>query len=126
MAQVGGFAGAARAGLAALAGVLALAATSQPSAAQEGAASAAGGDAAKLQKGRELFDNYACGSCHSLGDAGATGHVGPSFDGDSNLTEPFVVSRVTSGQNAMPAFGGQMSPDEIAAVAAYVVHARGK
>ena len=108
---------------------LALAAMNQPSAAQtaaQTAAPAAAPDAAKLQKGKEVFDNYGCGSCHSLAAAGATGHVGPSFDGDSNLTEDFVINRVTNGQGAMPSFSGQMSTDEMAAVAAYVVHSAAK
>lgn len=81
---------------------------------------------AALDKGRELFGNYGCANCHTLGDAGATGHVGPSFDGDANLTEDFVINRVTNGQGAMPSFSGQMSADEMAAVAAYVVHAASK
>ena len=124
-------AGTAKLGLATLAIGLALAATSGPSAAQDGAKPAAappaaGGDAAQLAKGRQLFSDYGCGSCHSLADAGATGHVGPSFDGDTNLTPGFVTDRVTNGQGAMPAFGGQMSPQEIGAIAAYVTHAAGK
>ena len=81
---------------------------------------AAGDAAAKIAKGRDLFANFGCGSCHSLADAGATGHVGPSFDGDPNLAPAFIVNRVTNGQGAMPAFAGQMSPEEIDAVAAYV------
>jgi mono/diheme cytochrome c family protein len=111
--------------LAAAGVAVALAAMSQPSAAQDGT-KPAGDDAAKMAKGKDLFANYGCGGCHSLADAGATGHVGPSFDGDSNLTESFVVNRVTNGQGAMPAFGDQMSADEIAAVAAYVTHAASK
>ncbi len=110
--------------------LLALAASSAPSAAQDGAKPAAAppaaGAADKIAKGREIFANFACGSCHSLADAGAAGHVGPSFDGDPNLSEPFIIDRVTNGQGAMPAFGGQLSPEEIAAVAAYVSHAAAK
>jgi len=121
----------ARLGLATLGIGAALAAASQPSVAQDGPAAgaapaAAGGDAAKIAKGKDLFNNYGCGGCHSLADAGATGHVGPSLDGDSNLSVDFITSRVTSGQGAMPAFGGQMSNDDIAAVAAYVMHAATK
>jgi mono/diheme cytochrome c family protein len=122
-------AGAARLGLAALAITFALAATSGSSVAQDSArpaaapAAASAADAAQLAKGRQLFADYGCGSCHSLADAGATGHVGPSFDGDSNLTPAFVTDRVTNGQGAMPAFGGQLSPQDIAALATYVTHA---
>ncbi len=74
----------------------------------------------KIAKGRDLFANWSCGSCHSLADAGATGHVGPEFDGDANLNEAFIVNRVTNGQGAMPAFGGQMSDEEIATIATYI------
>ena len=89
-------------------------------------AAVAGVDAAKIAKGRDVFSNYGCGGCHSLADAGATGHVGPSFDGDSNLSEAFVNDRVTNGQGPMPAFGSQMQPDEIAAISYYVAHAASK
>jgi mono/diheme cytochrome c family protein len=104
----------------ALAVAVALAAISGPSVAQDSgksgvaAAPAASGDAAKLDKGRGA-------NCHSLADAGATGHVGPSLDGNANLTQEFVVERVTNGQGMMPSFGGQLSADEINAVAAYIV-----
>ncbi len=73
-----------------------------------------------------MFNNYGCSSCHTLADAGASGHVGPSFDGDSNLSHDFVVDRVTNGQGPMPSFGGQMTSDEIDALATYVMHAAKK
>jgi len=117
-------AGVARLGFVTLAVTVAFAAMTQPSAAQGDAKPA--GDAAKLAKGKEVFDNYACGSCHALNDAGAAGHVGPSLDGNSNLSEAFIVDRVSKGQGGMPAFKEQLSADEIAAVAAYVMHAAGK
>lgn len=85
-------------------------------------AAAATADAARVQKGRDLFANWSCSSCHSLADAAATGHVGPAFDGDTSLSQAFVVDRVTNGQGAMPAFGGQMTDEEIADVAFYVTH----
>ena len=122
-------AGAAKLGLAALGAAFVLAAVSQPSAAQDGAKPAgapASDAAAKVAKGRELFANYGCGSCHTLGDAGSAGHVGPSLDGDSNLTEAFIVTRVTSGQGGMPAFGDQLTQDDIAALAAYVTQVASK
>jgi mono/diheme cytochrome c family protein len=126
-------AGAARLGLATFAVAVAFATMSHPSRAQDSGAPAgapppaAAPDAAtKLAKGRELFANYACGSCHTLADAGADGRVGPPFDGDANLTEAYVVNRVTNGQGGMPAFGDQLSQDEITAIAAYVTHAASK
>ena len=80
----------------------------------------------KVKKGRDLFANWSCNNCHSLADAGATGHVGPSLDSNPNLTEAFVVNRVTNGQGAMPAFGGQMSDEEIATIAFYITHVTAK
>ena len=76
--------------------------------------------AAQLDKGRQIFTDYGCAQCHSLGDAGATGHVGPSLDGNPNITQDFVKQRVTDGQGMMPSFASQLSPDEINAVAAYI------
>ena len=126
-------AGAARLGIATLGITFALAAMSQPSVAQDSAKAvmapapaAAGDSAAKAAKGKALFADYGCGACHSLADADATGRVGPSFDGDSNLTEAFIVNRVSNGQGGMPAFSGQLSEEEIADVAAYVNHAASK
>ncbi len=55
---------AARIGLGTLWAVLALAALSEPSAAQVEAKPPAG-DAAMIDKGRDLFANYGCGSCHT-------------------------------------------------------------
>jgi mono/diheme cytochrome c family protein len=112
----------------AMLGAAALLAATSPSVAQDAKATAAsaGGDDAKLKKGHDLFDNYACGSCHSLAAAGAAGHVGPAFDGDNNLSQAFVVGRITNGQGAMPSFSGQMSAEEIDAVAAYIVRAAAK
>lgn len=113
-------------GLAVLGVAVALAVTGGSSFAQVAAKPAAAppagaaADAAKIEKGRGIFADYGCASCHSLKDAGSTGHVGPALDGNSSVSEDFVTSRVTNGQGQMPAFGGQLSPDEIAAVAAYV------
>jgi mono/diheme cytochrome c family protein len=129
----------ARLGFATVAVIVAFAAAGGPSAAQESPAPpapptavpsttaaapapvASGDLKARMAKGGDLFANYGCGSCHSLAAAGADGHVGPSLD-DPNLTEDQVKNMVTNGSGPMPAFGGQLSKDDIAALAAYVVH----
>ncbi len=116
-----------RLGLAAMGAAAAFATMSGSSLAQNNATTAApapaltAADAARIAKGRDVFGNYGCSACHTLADAGATGHVGPSFDENANLSQAFVVDRVTNGQGQMPAFGGQMSDDEIDAVAAYII-----
>ena len=74
---------------------------------------------------RQLFNDWSCGSCHVLKDAGGTGHVGPSFDGTVNTVD-FVKGRITNGQGAMPAFGGIMSDEEIDLLAKYIVEASEK
>ncbi len=60
-----------------------------------------------------------CGGCHTLADAGASGAVGPNLDETKPDTE-LIVSRVTEGLNGMPAFGEQLTPQQIADVAAYI------
>jgi mono/diheme cytochrome c family protein len=101
-------------------------ATSVPTAAATipaaAAASAAGPDQVRVAAGREIFSGWGCTACHTLSDAGSNGAVGPSLDGNATLTEDFVASRVTNGQGAMPAFGGQLTPKEIADVAYYIAH----
>jgi cytochrome c6 len=77
-------------------------------------------DPAVLDKGRMIFTDYGCAQCHSLSDAGATGHVGPSLDGNPSITQAFVVDRVTNGQGMMPSFASQLTADEINTVAAYI------
>ncbi|HEY1125120.1 MAG TPA: cytochrome c [Sphingobium sp.] len=78
-------------------------------------------DAARIAKGRELFTNWGCTGCHALVDADSHGDVGPHLDG-GNRTEEFIVSRVTNGQGAMPAFGGQLTDKEIADLGYYIAH----
>jgi cytochrome c553 len=79
---------------------------------------AAGGDATA---GKEVFATAspACGSCHTLADAGATGSVGPNLD-EAKPPAALVVDRVTNGKGVMPSFGDSLSEQQIADVAAYV------
>jgi mono/diheme cytochrome c family protein len=126
-----GFVGAVKLMLAASGVVVGLAALGGVSFAQSSAAAKAAAalpatgapvatDPAVLDKGRQIFTDYGCAQCHSLGDAGATGHVGPSLDGNPNITVEFVRQRVTDGQGMMPSFASQLSPDEITAVSSYI------
>lgn len=78
-------------------------------------------DAARVERGRELFTTWSCGACHVLADAGAAGPIGPSLDHNPNLNQEFLINRITNGQGAMPPFGGQMTEEEIADVAAYIM-----
>jgi mono/diheme cytochrome c family protein len=74
--------------------------------------------------GKEVFASAGCGSCHTLADAGTSGAVGPNLD-DAQPPLELVVDRVTNGRGVMPSFAGQLSPEQIDDVAAYVVQATG-
>jgi mono/diheme cytochrome c family protein len=75
------------------------------------------GDAAA---GREVFlGAAACGSCHTLADAEASGSIGPNLDATTPSYDK-VVERVTNGQGVMPSFSEQLSEQQIQDVAAYV------
>ncbi len=117
------FVGAAKLGLAAVGVAFGLVVMGGASRAEDPGKAAA--DAA-LDKGRQLFTDYGCASCHTLGDAGATGHVGPALDGNPNVTEEFVTDRVTNGQGMMPSFASQLTKEEIGTLAAYVAKVSAK
>ena len=68
--------------------------------------------------GRDIFVTN-CGSCHTLSDAGTSGTTGPALDG-SGRTEAEIETQVREGGGAMPPFEGQLSDEEISAVAEYV------
>jgi mono/diheme cytochrome c family protein len=69
--------------------------------------------------GRTVFLTSNCGGCHVLADADATGAVGPNLD-ELAPSAGDVAQIVRSGSGAMPAFAGQLSQAQIAAVAQYV------
>jgi mono/diheme cytochrome c family protein len=90
----------------------------------------AGGDLPALEltgdatAGEAVFTSAGCGGCHALSAAGSTGNVGPNLD-DAKPDTELVVTRVTNGQGAMPPFGEQLEPQQIADVAAYVAESTG-
>lgn len=89
-----------------------------------GAVPEAGADALVV-KGKDVFKAAGCESCHTLADAGSTGTVGPNLD-DAKPSDALVIERVTNGKSPMPSFKGQLTDDEIKAVAAYVSTVAGK
>ncbi len=74
--------------------------------------------------GRKIFLSAGCVGCHTLADAHATGTVGPNLD-QSKPDFRKATARVTLGKGAMPSFKGQLSDQQIANVASYVVKATG-
>jgi mono/diheme cytochrome c family protein len=81
----------------------------------------AGGDArgpAAPADGDAVFTE-SCGSCHTLSAAGTSGTTGPDLD-DTALDAAAIETIVRDGSGEMPAFGDQLSDDEIRAVAEFV------
>ncbi|HEY8704270.1 MAG TPA: c-type cytochrome [Gaiellaceae bacterium] len=74
--------------------------------------------------GKGLFTKSGCVGCHTLADAHATGTVGPNLD-QAKPDYRKATARVTLGKGAMPSFKGQLSDQQIADVASYVVKATG-
>lgn len=71
--------------------------------------------------GRDLFEAWSCSGCHTLADAGSAATIGPSLDGNPNLTLDYVISRIKNGGGAMPPFDGQLTESEIDALAEYII-----
>jgi cbb3-type cytochrome c oxidase subunit III len=60
-----------------------------------------------------------CGSCHALEKAGTSGTVGPNLD-EAQATFAEAVRQITNGGGGMPAFGEQLTDEQIRALARYV------
>jgi cytochrome c6 len=74
-------------------------------------------------KGKSIFLTN-CGSCHTLAAAKTTGTVGPNLD-TLKPNYQAATAQVTNGGAVMPPFKGQLSTQQIADVAAYVVASTG-
>jgi mono/diheme cytochrome c family protein len=74
--------------------------------------------------GKAIFLKTGCISCHTLADAKSTGTVGPNLD-QAKPDYRKATARVTLGKGVMPSFKGQLTTQQIANVAAYVVKATG-
>jgi mono/diheme cytochrome c family protein len=74
--------------------------------------------------GAKIFASAGCGGCHTLSEAHTNGTVGPNLD-QAHPTYKLATTRVTFGKGAMPSFKGQLSDQQIADVASYVVKATG-
>jgi mono/diheme cytochrome c family protein len=61
-----------------------------------------------------------CGSCHVLADAGTSGTIGPNLD-ESKPTFERASSQIKNGGGGMPAFGDQLSDQQIRDLARYIV-----
>jgi mono/diheme cytochrome c family protein len=71
------------------------------------------------EAGATIYNEQGCGGCHVLEAAGSNGSVGPNLD-ESKPELDLIVDRVTNGKGVMPAFGDELSEEEIQNVSAYV------
>ena len=71
------------------------------------------------KNGPAVFAVSGCGSCHTLAAAGASGGGGPDLD-DLMPSVSDVENQVYNGGGGMPPFGGSLTNQQIADVAAYV------
>jgi mono/diheme cytochrome c family protein len=74
--------------------------------------------------GAAIFKQAGCVGCHTLAAAHSTGTVGPNLD-QAKPSYELATGRVTLGKGVMPAFKGQLTDQQIADVAAYVVKSTG-
>jgi mono/diheme cytochrome c family protein len=70
--------------------------------------------------GKKIFLSAGCTGCHTLSAAHSTGTVGPNLD-QAQPDYRLATARVTLGKGAMPSFKGQLSDQQIANVAQFVV-----
>jgi cytochrome c6 len=78
--------------------------------------------------GRKVFTELAqpsCKVCHALKAAGADGKLGPSLDELKPDLEQ-ALAAVRQGVGVMPAFRDTLTPEQIEAVARFVVDTAGK
>ena len=74
-----------------------------------------------FDKGKLIFMRDGnCATCHTLADANSNGNIGPNLD-EIKPDISRVLMAVTNGIGVMPAYQGQLSEEEINAVATYVV-----
>ena len=73
-----------------------------------------------FDKGKDIFLNIAtCSTWQILADAGSDGQIGPNLN-EIRPDKMRVINTVTNGIGVMPAYEGQLTPEEIEAVAHYV------
>ncbi len=75
---------------------------------------------ALFEMGKDVFLNKAvCSTCHTLADAGSTSQIGPNLN-EIRPDKMTIMNAVTNGIGVMPPYEGQLTPEEIEAVAHYV------
>jgi len=73
-----------------------------------------------FDQGKKIFlGDGNCATCHTFQDANSNGNIGPNLN-EIRPDIARVLSAVTNGIGVMPAYEGQLSTEEIIAVANYV------
>jgi cytochrome c553 len=80
---------------------------------------------ADANAGKTVFASAGCGSCHTLGAAGAGGQIGPNLDA-ARPSYGRVVEQVEHGGGGMPSFSKQLTAKQIRDVAAFVAKRAGR
>ncbi|MEO0986218.1 MAG: c-type cytochrome [Cyanobacteria bacterium J06639_14] len=79
--------------------------------------------AADLAQGAQVFASN-CAACHAGGDNVVNGAKTLKIEALNQYemaSVEAIKNQVTNGKNAMPAFGGRLTDDQIASVATYVL-----
>ena len=75
---------------------------------------------ALFEMGKDVFLNKAvCSTCHTLADAGSNSQIGPNLN-EIRPDKMTIMNVVTNGIGVMPPYEGQLTQEEIEAVAHYV------
>ena len=75
---------------------------------------------ALFEMGKDVFLNKAvCSTCHTLADAGSIANIGPNLN-EIRPDKMRVINTVTNGIGVMPSYEGELTSEEIEAVAHYV------
>ena len=79
-----------------------------------------------LARGKALFSTVqpACALCHTLKAAASSGQVGPDLD-ELQPDAERVLRVVRNGLGVMPSFEGQLTEQDMRALAAFVAHSSG-
>ena len=73
-----------------------------------------------FELGKDVFLNKAvCSTCHTLADAGSSSNIGPNLN-EIRPNKMRVINTVTNGIGVMPSYEGELTSEEIEAVAHYV------
>ena len=83
-------------------------------------------DSQVLARGKALFSTVqpVCALCHTLKVVASSGQVGPNLD-ELQFDADRVLRAVREGLGVMPSFEGQLTEQDMRALAAFVAHSSG-